>query len=78
MRAAIVELTYADVPMVCEAEYDPGERRITTGPSDHWHPGCSPMASLMACKVGDVDILPLLDADTIERIESEIVVRLEG
>ena len=78
LRTETLELVYADVPLTVECEFDPGERAITSGPSDYWHPGCAPAAILMSAKAGPVDILPLLDADTIASIESAIVVKLEG
>ncbi len=80
IQARSIDLEYADVPLTVDFEFDPGEPAITSGPSDHWHPGSAPMAIVTAVKprASSHDIINLLNADTIASIEQAIVVKLEG
>lgn len=63
-------------PMEVDYEYDPGEAPIFW-PTDLAHPGCPPNAELLACRVGGVDIYPMLSPDQIDWIEEKIVDQLE-
>lgn len=47
------------IVLECELEYDKGDDSV----------GLRPAAWIMSAKVGGVDILPLLDAELVDRIE---------
>jgi hypothetical protein len=64
-------------PMECEYEHDEGEAPIFW-PTEAAHPGCPPNAELLSCKVGGVDIYPMLSSSQIEWIEEKILDQLEG
>lgn len=63
--------------MECEFEYDAGEPPIWS-PIDHAHPGSPPNAELIACKVGGIAITEMLTLDQRERIEEDLIQRMEG
>lgn len=77
MRTAELHISFRNVPLTVECEYDPGEPAIYW-PTDRAHPGCAPEAILIACKAGEVDVLPLLDEDSASEIESVILAKLQG
>lgn len=58
--------------MVCEYEFEPGETQIFW-PTERAHPGSPDNVTLLACKVGGVDIYPMLSNAQIERIENAIL-----
>jgi len=59
----------SDIYLDCELEYDPGEHANPDLESPTCGPGCAPAAWLIAAKIGDLDIMPVLDKTIIELIE---------
>ena len=59
----------SDIYLDCELEYDPGEDANTDPESPTCGPGCPPAAWLITAKIGDLDIMPVLDQTIIEQIE---------
>lgn len=76
MRTLRVPITWLDVPMACQAEFDPGESAIYW-PTERAHPGEAPSATLTGCHVGGVNILPLLSNQQVGHIEQHILDRME-
>jgi hypothetical protein len=61
----------SDIYLDCELEYDPGEDANPDPESPTCGPGCPPGAWLITAKIGNVDIMPVLDPKIIELIEVE-------
>ena len=59
----------SDIYLDCELEYDPGEDANPDPESPTCGPGCAPAAWLITAKIGDLDIMPVLDQTIIELIE---------
>jgi hypothetical protein len=59
----------SDIYLDCELEYDPGEDANPDPESPTCGPGCPPAAWLITAKIGNVDIMPVLDPKIIELIE---------
>jgi hypothetical protein len=58
-------------------EFDEGEPPILW-PDSLAHPGTPPTAAVLTCKVGGVDIIDMLSAKQIDRIEQCIVDQMEA
>lgn len=67
----IKHLYYAgsDIMLECELEYDPGEPANNDIESATCGPGCPPVAYLITAKIGNLDVMPILDPNIIEQIE---------
>jgi hypothetical protein len=59
--------SHGGIELDCTLEYDPGE------PAGMVSPAVAPAAYLISAKVSEVDILPILGDDIIEKIEDDAV-----
>lgn len=75
--AKTIEVTCYGVPMEVSFEHDPGESPIVTGGPDNWHPGTPPNAALLSCRIGGVEVLDMLTAAQVARVEETILEALE-
>lgn len=64
------------VPMECVVDYQEGESTILW-PTDMAHPGSPPECVLESCKVGGVEIIDMLTASQLERLENAAAEQLE-
>lgn len=59
-------------PLVCDYEYDEGEYPVFW-PTERSHPGSPSNIQLLACRIGGVDVFPMLSNDQVERIEESLL-----
>jgi hypothetical protein len=67
MRTITHRYRHGDLELDCELEYDAGQRATLTDPP------FPPAAYLIAAKIQDVNVLPLLNSDIIANIEESAV-----
>jgi hypothetical protein len=76
LSTSTAEVSPWGFPMSVDYEYDAGEPPILW-PTDDAHPGCPSSAQVLACRVGGVDIVDMLDNRQIERIEEALLRQIE-
>ena len=64
-------------PITVTYEYDEGEPAIFW-PTERAHPGSPPNAALLSCLIGGVEVLEMLSARQIDRIEEACINAMEG
>lgn len=70
--SSAIEVQPYDFPMVCDYEFEPGEKMVIND-FDGGHPGSAPSVVLIACYVGEHNIYDMLDSKQVTRIEEAIL-----
>ena len=66
-----IEITYKDVPLIVEYEYDPGEEMVMYYSDMSGYPGSAPYVNIINIFVGDVSIYEVFE--NIEQLEEFIL-----
>lgn len=66
-----IDITYKDVPLTVEYEYDPGEPTVMYYSDMSGHPGSAPYINILDILIGDVSIYEVFE--NIEQLEEFIL-----
>lgn len=66
-----IDITYKDVPLTVEYEYDPGEPMVMYYSDMSGHPGSTPYINILDILIGDVSIYEVFE--NIEQLEEFIL-----
>ncbi len=67
----IIEITYKDVQLIVEYEYDPGEPTVMYYADMSGYPGSAPCVNILDIFVGDISIYEVFE--NVEQLEEKIL-----